>query len=111
MDICIQKVHTRVFNQMKVDSQGSPIAVMENGEPKLDADGNPVYETELKARVSFFFSDVPNYPVLTVIADWPATSEQIESKVLAMAQQHKDAAEQTLVLHDDIKSLDNLQVS
>ena len=111
MDICIQKVHTKVFNQIKVDSQGSPIAVMENGEPKLDVEGNPVYETELKARVSFFFSDVPNYPVLAVVANWPATSEQIEAKVLAMAQQHKDAAGQTLVLNNNIKTLNNLQVS
>lgn len=111
MDIKIQKQNTRVFNQVKVDEQGSPIAVMENGEPKLDVNGNPVYETELKARISFYFSEAMNYPVLTTVADWPTTSEEIETKVLAVAQQHKDAAEQTMVLNDNINSLNNLQVS
>ncbi|MBW8000648.1 MAG: hypothetical protein FVQ80_01325 [Planctomycetes bacterium] len=111
MDIKIQKQNTRVFNQVKIDEQGSPIAVMENGEPKLDVNGNPVYETELKARISFYFSEAMNYPVLTTVVDWPATLEQIEAKVLAIAQQHKDAAEQTLILNDNVKLLDNLQVS
>jgi len=79
-------------------------------ENQLDAECKPVYETELKARVSFFFPEVRNYPVLSVVTDWPATKEDVEAIVQAIAEKHKDAAEQTLLLNQQVKLLDNLQV-
>lgn len=111
MQINIQRENTRVFNQIKVDEQGNPITVMEDGKPKLDAEGNPVYETDLKARVSFFFPEARNYPVLSIVTDWPVTQEDIGAKVKSVAEKHKAAAEQTLILNENVKSLDNLQVS
>ena len=111
MDIHIQYAQTRVFNQIKVDAQGNPIAVMEDGKPKLDAEGNPVYEADLKARVSFFFPTARNYPVLSIVTDWPVTQEDIGVKVKSVAEKHKAAAEQTLILNENVKLLSNLRVS
>ena len=111
MNVKINSQNTRVFNQIKIDAQGNPIVVMEKGEPKLDAEGNPVYEIDLKARVSFFFLEARNYPVLSIVTDWPATPDEIEVKVKYVAEKHKAAAEQTLVLNENVKLLDNLQVS